>query len=43
MEYYKKTSPLLGYYFANKQLQSVNGLADIKIVQLEIASVLDAL
>ena len=42
MEYYKKTSPLLGYYFAKKQLQSVNGLADIDVVQAEIAAVLDA-
>jgi adenylate kinase len=43
MEYYKKTSPLLGYYFAKNQLQSVNGLADIDAVQTEIAAVLDAL
>ena len=43
MEYYKKTSPLLGYYFAKKKLRPVNGLADIESVQAEISSVLDAL
>jgi len=42
MEYYKKTSPLLGYYYAKKQLMPVNGLADIDVVQAEISSVLDA-
>ena len=42
MEYYKKTSPLLGYYFAKQQLRSVNGLASIDVVQAEIAAVLDA-
>ena len=43
MEYYKKTSPLLGYYFAKNQLQSVNGFDDIDVVKAEIAAVLDAL
>jgi adenylate kinase len=43
MEYYKKTSPLLGYYYAKKQLMPVNGLAEIDVVQAEISSVLDAL
>lgn len=42
MEYYKKTSPLIGYYYVKKQLQPVDGLADIGSVQTEIASVLDA-
>lgn len=41
MEYYKKTSPLLGYYYAKDMLTKVNGLADIEQVQTEIASVLD--
>ena len=29
MEYYKKTSPLIGYYYAKGDLRPVNGLADI--------------
>ncbi|SPJ30706.1 adenylate kinase [Falsiruegeria mediterranea] len=29
MEYYKKTSPLIGYYHAKGALQSVNGMGDI--------------
>lgn len=41
MEYYKKTSPLLGYYHAKGALRSVDGLADIKTVQTSISSVLD--
>jgi adenylate kinase len=41
MEYYKKTSPLLGYYYANGQLSSVDGLGEIAAVQGEIADVLD--
>ncbi|MDG2404484.1 MAG: adenylate kinase [Paracoccaceae bacterium] len=43
MEYYKKTSPLLGYYYAKKQLLPVNGSTDIDVVQAEISLVLDAL
>lgn len=41
MEYYKKTSPLLGYYYAKGQLKSVDGLADIGEVESSIAQVLD--
>ena len=41
MEYYKKTSPLLGYYFAHNKLVSVDGLASIDKVQSEIANILD--
>lgn len=40
MEYYKKTSPLLGYYYAKGNLQSVNGLGSMEEVQNEIAAVL---
>ncbi len=40
MEYYKKTSPLIGYYYAKGDLTRVNGLADIKTVQASIAGVL---
>jgi adenylate kinase len=40
MEYYKKTSPLIGYYYAKGQLSSVDGLADIDDVRAEIAAIL---
>lgn len=36
MEYYKKTSPLIGYYYAKGDLRPINGLADIKEVQASI-------
>ena len=42
MEYYKKTSPLIGYYYAKKQLSSVDGLAEIDVVAAAIAKVLDS-
>jgi adenylate kinase len=41
MEYYKKTSPLIGYYYAKGDLTRVDGLADIETVQASIAGVLD--
>jgi adenylate kinase len=41
MEYYKKTSPLIGYYYAKGLLSSVDGLADMDSVSTAIASVLD--
>ena len=41
MEYYKKTSPLIGYYYAKGQLSAVEGLADVDAVADAIASVLD--
>ncbi|MDX5381955.1 MAG: adenylate kinase [Rhodobacterales bacterium] len=41
MEYYKKTSPLIGYYYAKGQLRTVDGLAEIGDVQTAIAAVLD--
>jgi adenylate kinase len=41
MEYYKKTSPLIGYYYAKGQLSSVDGLAEIDEVSGAIAAVLD--
>lgn len=42
MEYYKKTSPLLGYYYAKGLLKRVDGLADMPVVKSSIAAVLDA-
>jgi adenylate kinase len=41
MEYYKKTSPLIGYYYAKHQLSAVDGLAEMDAVSDAIASVLD--
>lgn len=41
MEYYKKTSPLIGYYYAKGQLHTVDGLADINDVRAAIATILD--
>ncbi|WP_456387052.1 adenylate kinase [Profundibacter sp.] len=40
MEYYKKTSPLIGYYYAKGDLRSVNGLGEIEEVAGEIAKAL---
>ena len=41
MEYYKKTSPLIGYYYAKGKLAPVDGLAEMDAVAAAIASVLD--
>lgn len=41
MEYYKQTSPLIGYYYAKGQLSRVDGLAEIDEVAEAIARVLD--
>ena len=41
MEYYKKTSPLIGYYYAKGQLSTVNGLADVEAVAQALCRVLD--
>lgn len=41
MEYYKKTSPLIGYYYAKGQLSAVDGLAEVDAVADAIAKVLD--
>ncbi len=40
MEYYKKTSPLIGYYYAKGKLRSVNGLGEIDEVAASIAKAL---
>ncbi len=40
MAYYKQTSPLIGYYHAKGDLQSVDGLADIDKVAASIKGVL---
>tara|TARA_B100000242_G_scaffold282220_1_gene243306 strand:+ start:406 stop:1050 length:645 start_codon:yes stop_codon:yes gene_type:complete len=41
MEYYKKTSSLIGYYYAKGDHVSVNGLASVEEVEKSIARVLD--
>ena len=41
MEYYKKTSPLIGYYYATGDLFSVDGLGAVEAVAAEISGVLD--
>jgi adenylate kinase len=41
MEYYKKTSPLIGYYHAKGALKAIDGLASIDEVQASLANVLD--
>lgn len=41
MEYYKKTSPLIGYYHCKGNLRPVDGMADIAAVRAGIAEVLD--
>jgi len=42
MEYYKKTSPLIGYYHAKGALRPVDGMGSMDAVAAEIAGVLDA-
>jgi adenylate kinase len=41
MEYYKKTSPLIGYYHAKGALKAIDGLASIDQVQASLANALD--
>ncbi|MEP3346723.1 MAG: adenylate kinase [Litoreibacter sp.] len=41
MEYYKKTSPLIGYYYAKGDLSSIDGLGEIDAVASAISGVLD--
>ena len=42
MEYYKKTSPLIGYYYAKGGLKDVDGLASMDEVASSLTAVLDA-
>jgi adenylate kinase len=41
-EYYKKTAPLIGYYYAKGKLKTVDGMAGIDAVTSEIGNVLAA-
>ncbi|WP_163848909.1 adenylate kinase [Pseudooceanicola aestuarii] len=40
MEYYKKTSPLIGYYYAKDDLRRVDGLAEMSEVKRQIDEIL---
>jgi adenylate kinase len=40
-EYYKKTAPLIGYYYAKGKLKGVDGMADIESVTAEIEALLE--
>lgn len=40
-EYYKKTAPLIGYYYAKGLLEGVDGMADIDAVTRQIDALLD--
>ena len=42
MEYYKKTSPLIGYYYAKGKLSTGDALAEMDAVAGAVAKVLDA-
>jgi adenylate kinase len=39
-EYYKKTAPLIGYFYARRQLRTIDGMADIDNVTAQIDKVL---
>lgn len=41
MEYYKKTSPLIGYYHAKGKLTKIDGLGTMDAVKAGIAGILD--
>jgi adenylate kinase len=40
-EYYKKTAPLIGYFYARRQLKTVDGMAGIEDVTAQIDAVLN--
>jgi len=42
-EYYKKTAPLIGYYYAKGMLKSVDGMADIDSVSAQIDATLEGI
>ena len=43
LEYYKKTSPLIGYYYAKGNLHPVDGMAEVDEVAAQMEAVLKAL
>jgi adenylate kinase len=40
MAYYRETAPLIGYYYANRMLQTVDGMAPIAEVSAQIEAIL---
>ena len=42
-EYYKKTAPLTGYYYAKGDLRQVDGMAPVDEVAAQIAAILDGI
>ena len=40
-EYYKKTAPLIGYYYAKGLLKQVDGMADVDDVTRQIGDLLN--
>jgi adenylate kinase len=40
MAYYRETSPLIGYYFAQGKLRSVDGMAPISEVARQIDEII---
>ncbi|TKW65692.1 MAG: adenylate kinase [Paracoccus denitrificans] len=43
LEYYKKTSPLIGYYYAKGNLHPIDGMAEVEDVASAMAGVLGSL
>lgn len=43
LEYYKKTSPLIGYYYRGGSLNTIDGMAEVTQVASEIAQVMDSI
>ncbi|PVH29472.1 adenylate kinase [Pararhodobacter oceanensis] len=41
MEYYKKTSPLIGYYYAKGSLRVIDGLQEMEAVTADVGAALD--
>ena len=42
LAYYKQTSPLIGYYYAKGDLETVDGMGEMDAVAAEISGLLDA-
>ncbi|QQA43349.1 adenylate kinase [Pelagovum pacificum] len=42
LAYYKQTSPLIGYYYAKGDLQTIDGLGEIEDVAKSLSGILDA-
>ncbi|MXU66402.1 adenylate kinase [Oceanomicrobium pacificus] len=43
MNYYRDTAPLIGYYYAKKQLRSIDGLGEIDEVKARISDIVQGL